>query len=114
MDVKGDMKKAALEFMISVSEAKSATVRKVNGWTAAIITECLEGMGELADDNLHVWLQDDVHISDFCRELLFIVDDYSLPSRTQRTTRTRTGMSSQSIGPLHFGVPGRTATCVPI
>ncbi|KIM73570.1 hypothetical protein PILCRDRAFT_829051 [Piloderma croceum F 1598] len=54
-----DVRKAALEFMISLSEAKPAMVRKVDGWTAAIVRGCLEGMGELGDDNLDVWLEAD-------------------------------------------------------
>jgi len=55
-----DVRKAALEFMISLSEAKPAMVRKVDGWTAAIVRGCLEGMGEIGDDNLDVWLEADV------------------------------------------------------
>ena len=55
-----DVRKAALEFMISLSEAKPAMVRKIDGWTAAIVRGCLEGMGELGDDNLDVWLEADV------------------------------------------------------
>jgi importin-5 len=57
-----DVRKAALEFMISLSESKPAMVRKVDGWTAAIVRGCLEGMGELGDDNLDVWLEADVRI----------------------------------------------------
>ena len=51
---KEDVRKAALEFMISLSEAKPGMVRKVDGWTAAIVRGCLEGMGELGDENLDV------------------------------------------------------------
>ena len=57
-----DVRKAALEFMISLSESKPAMVRKVDGWTAAIVRGCLEGMGELGDDNLDVWLEADVRV----------------------------------------------------
>ena len=49
---KEDVRKATLEFMISLSEAKPAMVRKVDGWTAAIVRGCLEGTGEFPDDNL--------------------------------------------------------------
>jgi importin-5 len=56
---KEDVRKAAIELMISLSEAKAGMVRKVE-WTAAIIRGCLEGMGKLADDNLDVWLEADV------------------------------------------------------
>ena len=57
---KEDVRKAALEFMISLSEAKPGMVRKVDGWAAAIVRGCLEGMGELGDDDLDVWLEADV------------------------------------------------------
>ena len=60
-DEKEDVRKVALEFMISLSEAKLAMVQKVDGWTTAIIRGCLERMGELPDDNLNVWLEADVH-----------------------------------------------------
>jgi importin-5 len=59
---KEDMRKAALEFMISLSEAKPVMVRKVDGWTAAIVRGCLEVMGELGDDTLDVWLEADVRV----------------------------------------------------
>jgi hypothetical protein len=58
---KEEVRKAALEFMISLSEAKPSMVRKVDGWTAAIVRGCLEGMGELGgEDSLDVWLESDV------------------------------------------------------
>jgi importin-5 len=62
---KEDVRKAALEFMISLSEAKPGMVRKVDGWAAAIVRGCLEGMGELGDDNLDVWLEADVRPAEF-------------------------------------------------
>jgi hypothetical protein len=37
-----------------------AMVRKVDGWTMAIGTGCLEGMGEFSDDNLDVLFEADV------------------------------------------------------
>jgi hypothetical protein len=49
-----DVRKATLEFMISLTEAKPPMVRKVDGWTVAIVRGCLEGMGEFPDDNLDV------------------------------------------------------------
>lgn len=57
---KEDVRKAALQFMIRLSEAKAGMVRKVDGWIAAIVRGCLEGMGDLSDDNLDVWLEADV------------------------------------------------------
>ncbi|EGO00640.1 hypothetical protein SERLA73DRAFT_166917 [Serpula lacrymans var. lacrymans S7.3] len=53
------VRKAALELMISLSESKPAMVKRVDGWTAAIVRACLEGMGELPEDNLDVWLDTD-------------------------------------------------------
>jgi importin-5 len=59
-----EVRKAALEFMVSLSEAKPTMVRKVrdNGWVVAIVRGCLEGMGELPedDDMLQTWLEADV------------------------------------------------------
>jgi importin-5 len=54
------MMKAALEFMITLSEAQSSTANDVDGWAAAILRGCLEGMGTLRDDDLEEWLNADV------------------------------------------------------
>jgi importin-5 len=54
--------KAALEFMITLSEAGSGIVNEVDGWVAAIVRGCLEGMGTLRDDNLDEWLEADVRL----------------------------------------------------
>ncbi|KAF7978085.1 hypothetical protein HWV62_1745 [Athelia sp. TMB] len=51
---KEEVRKAALEFMISLSEAKAGMVKRVDGWAAAVVRGCLEGMGELADDDLEI------------------------------------------------------------
>jgi importin-5 len=55
-----EVRKAALEFMISLSEAKPAMVRRVDGWVSAMVRGCLGGMGELRDDELSTWLDADV------------------------------------------------------
>lgn len=55
-----DARKAALEFVISLSEARPAMVRKVEGWSGAIVRGCLEGMGELDDEETESWLEADV------------------------------------------------------
>ena len=39
--------KAALEFMINLSEAKPTMVRRTDGWVSAIVRGCLGGMDEL-------------------------------------------------------------------
>ena len=54
--------KAALEFMITLSEAGSGIVNEVDGWVAAIVRGCLEGMGTLRDDDLDEWLEADVRL----------------------------------------------------
>jgi Importin repeat len=95
LDKKEDMRKAALESMISLSEAKPAMVMKVDGWTAAIVRGCLDGMRELGDDTLDVWLEADVRIIVITYSLEADVD-YSL-RRTRRMSRTRTCTSSRSI-----------------
>jgi hypothetical protein len=55
-----EVRKAALEFMISLSEAKPTMVRRVDGWVSAMVRGCLGGMGELRDDELSTWLDADV------------------------------------------------------
>jgi importin-5 len=47
---KEEVWKAALEFMITLSEAKPSMVRKQDGWIPAIVRGCWEGMGEFPDD----------------------------------------------------------------
>ncbi|KAK2464446.1 hypothetical protein APHAL10511_003594 [Amanita phalloides] len=58
-DEKSTLRLSALEFMVSLSEAKPAMVKKVPGWTDVMVRACLEGMGELDDDALDVWLRED-------------------------------------------------------
>lgn len=56
----------ALEFMISLSEARPSMVRKVNGWVEVVVRACLEGMGEFDEDDaesLETWLKSDVRCS---------------------------------------------------
>jgi importin-5 len=55
-----EARKAALEFMLTLSEEKPPMVRKVDGWAAAIVRGCLEGMGELDDEDTAEWLAADV------------------------------------------------------
>ncbi|KZT64897.1 ARM repeat-containing protein [Daedalea quercina L-15889] len=54
-----EVRKAALEFMISLSEARPPMVKRVDGWTAVIVRGCLEGMGEIPEDETDVWLEAD-------------------------------------------------------
>ena len=64
-DERSTLRLSALEFMISLSEAKPNMVRKVSGWTDIIVRACLEGMGEFDEDEtemsgLESWLREDV------------------------------------------------------
>ncbi|KAI0061801.1 ARM repeat-containing protein [Artomyces pyxidatus] len=54
-----EVRKAALEFMISLSEARPNMVKRVDGWVGAVVRGCLGGMGELRDDELTAWLEAD-------------------------------------------------------
>ncbi|KAJ3554370.1 hypothetical protein NM688_g3146 [Phlebia brevispora] len=54
-----EVRKAALEFMVTLSEAKPSMVRSVNGWVAAIVRGCLEGMAEIPEDDTDIWLEAD-------------------------------------------------------
>lgn len=47
-----EVRKAMLEFMISLIEAKAAMVRHTGGWVSIIVCGCLCGMGNLRDDEL--------------------------------------------------------------
>ncbi|KAM6503013.1 Armadillo-type fold [Amanita muscaria] len=58
-DERSTLRLSALEFMISLSEAKPGMVKKVPGWTDVIVRACLEGMSELEDDGLDDWLSED-------------------------------------------------------
>ncbi|KAG1895848.1 armadillo-type protein [Suillus fuscotomentosus] len=53
------VRKAALEFMVSLTEAKPALAKRLEGWTAAMVRASLEGMGELPEDTLDSWLEAD-------------------------------------------------------
>lgn len=62
-DERSTLRLSALEFMISLSEARPNMVRKVPGWTEVLVRACLEGMGELDEDEtqgLEAWLREDV------------------------------------------------------
>jgi len=60
-DERSTLRLSALEFMVSLTEARPNMVRKLTGWTEIIVRACLEGMGEFEeDDNLDAWLREDV------------------------------------------------------
>ncbi|KAI6101042.1 armadillo-type protein [Pisolithus croceorrhizus] len=56
---KEQVRRAALELMVSLSEARPSLVRGIEGWTPAIVRACLEGMAELPEDGLEIWLETD-------------------------------------------------------
>ncbi|KAG5641749.1 hypothetical protein DXG03_004294 [Asterophora parasitica] len=61
-DLRQTLRLSAMEFMISLSEAKPGMVRKQAGWTEIVVRACLEAMGEFdeeAEGGLAVWLADD-------------------------------------------------------
>lgn len=60
-----EVRKAALEFMVTLSEARPGMVRRVDGWPAALVRGCLEGMGEIPEDDMEIWLEADVRLADF-------------------------------------------------
>ena len=59
-DEKEQVRQAAIELMVSLSEARPGLVKRVEGWTPAVVRACLEGMAELPEDGLEVWLDADV------------------------------------------------------
>lgn len=91
-----EVRKAALEFMISLSEARPAMVKRVDGWTAVIVRGCLEGMGEIPEDETDVWLEADVSWLSFSAYVMALRICGS-PARTRPTTLTRMCTSSPSI-----------------
>jgi hypothetical protein len=62
-----EVRRAALEFMVSLSEARPGMVKRAPGWVGAVVRGCLEGMGEFEDDedSLEIWLEADVSVSTF-------------------------------------------------
>lgn len=66
-DQKQTLRLSALEFMLSLSEAKPTMVKKVPGWVEIMVRACLEAMGEFDEDEgsgsgLEAWLAEDVSI----------------------------------------------------
>lgn len=54
-----EVRKAALELMVSLSEARPAMVKRVEGWIPTIVKGCLEGMAEMDEDATDLWLEAD-------------------------------------------------------
>jgi hypothetical protein len=86
-----EVRKAALEFMVSLSEAKPAMVKRVDGWIPAVVKGCLEGMSDLDEDSTEVWLESEVGTV-----FIFHEGDLTLPSSlltTLQMTLIRTSTS---------------------
>ncbi|KAL7277457.1 hypothetical protein ACG7TL_008378 [Trametes sanguinea] len=54
-----EVRKGALEFMTTLSEAKPSMLRGVEGWVNIVVRGCLEGMGEIPEDDTEAWLEAD-------------------------------------------------------
>ncbi|EIM79749.1 ARM repeat-containing protein, partial [Stereum hirsutum FP-91666 SS1] len=62
-----EVRKAALEFMISLSEAKPGMVRRTEGWVQLLVRGCLGGMEGIdgGEEELSGWLEADVSFLSF-------------------------------------------------
>ncbi|PIL26735.1 hypothetical protein GSI_11149 [Ganoderma sinense ZZ0214-1] len=54
-----EVRKGALEFMTTLSEAKPNMLKNVEGWVNIVVRGCLEGMGEIPEDDTEAWLDAD-------------------------------------------------------
>ena len=90
-----EVRKAALEFMVSLSEARPGMVRRVDGWTAAVVRACLEGMGEIPEEDAEIWLEADVcsSSSQLKTSLFVLTVRFASQQMTQRTTHTHISMN---------------------
>ncbi|EIW63688.1 uncharacterized protein TRAVEDRAFT_41117 [Trametes versicolor FP-101664 SS1] len=52
-----EVHKGALEFMTTLSEARPNMLRGIEGWVNIVVCGCLEGTGEIPEDNLDKWLE---------------------------------------------------------
>jgi hypothetical protein len=110
-------RRAALELLVALTEARPGMVKRVDGWVALGVRACSEGMGEIGEgeeggggggmgrksddeeEGLRMWLDADVG-----RVSILACDDGLMammvvsPHRTRRTTFTRTCMSNRLIG----------------
>ncbi|TBU51233.1 ARM repeat-containing protein [Dichomitus squalens] len=54
-----EVRKGALEFMTTLSEAKPSMLKGVEAWVNIVVRGCLEGMGEIPEDDTEAWLDAD-------------------------------------------------------
>lgn len=57
------VRETALEFMVTLSEARPSMVKRTDGWAAALVRGCLEGMGQIPEGEVEIWLESDVSSS---------------------------------------------------
>lgn len=67
VEARDEMRRSALELLVSLSEARPAMVKECHGWVNGLVRCCLEGMseirreGEVAEDINKAWAEcDDV------------------------------------------------------
>ncbi|KAF8957612.1 hypothetical protein BDZ97DRAFT_1762868 [Flammula alnicola] len=92
---------SALEFVISLSEARSNMVRKVSGWTEIIVRACLEGMGEDKTMDLLGYEETYVLLSSSLLDLMVYI--YSV----QPSTSSPPALYEQSLDRLPCTVGGK-------
>lgn len=49
-EARDEMRRAALELLVSLSEARPTMVRECPGWVNGVVRCCLEGMSEVRDE----------------------------------------------------------------
>ncbi|RPD72308.1 ARM repeat-containing protein [Lentinus tigrinus ALCF2SS1-7] len=54
-----EVRKTALEFMTTLSESKPGMLRSEPAWVEIVVRGCLEGMGEIPEDDTEAWLEAD-------------------------------------------------------
>lgn len=108
-DERSTLRLSALEFMVSLTEARPNMVRKLTGWTEIIVRACLEGMGEFEEeDNLDDWLREDVGLSAFFAGLK-LMSVFIKPSSNSSTLNTDSApaLYEQAIDRLACSMGGR-------
>jgi len=106
-DQKQTLRLSALEFMLSLSEAKQSMVKKVSGWVEIMVRACLEAMGEFEEEEgsgsgLDAWLAEDVSMN--LAHPWIVIDSWSISCSLRITpvhpkqTLSRRSMSSPWTG----------------
>ncbi|KIY64331.1 ARM repeat-containing protein [Cylindrobasidium torrendii FP15055 ss-10] len=93
-----ELRLAALEMMVSLTEAKPSMVRNVEGWVPLLVRACLEGMGDYADDmdSTMEWLREDPSTGSTD------ADDSAPTSYEQSLDRTAIALGGAAVLPPAF------------